>query len=171
MGTSGVYLSMAETKKMIIKDFAFDNDSRKVSVASSANGKGGIWILLDVLEKNINKKYFYIQFVKMSHKNGETFYKYIGYEDGPYNYDVPLNWLNKIVPETNIGKEWVEKVRKYNSFNLIPGMKFKKVDTGDVWTTSFDYSKKFYGVRDPSGKLFKMDKDLLFWYYMEGNLA
>lgn len=169
MGATGVYMSMKETKKMILKDYNFSNDKRIVKTISHANGKGGMWIFLEVDDK-IQGKYFTIEFAKMSHKSGETIYRQYNFEEHPYFYDVPENWLNKVSANSKTGKDWIEKVRKIYSFDLQPGLKFKKSGTEEIWETVYNYSPKFYVVKDPSGKVWKMDKDLLTDYFLRNEL-
>ena len=168
MGTTGIYKSMTETKKMILQDMEYTNASGTVSkVVSSSPGKGGMWILRKITKPD--SEFFYIDFVKMEHKAGMTYYKEIGYDIHPYFYDCPLNWLNKIpAPIENSAKEWIENVKKHHSFNLVRGMTFEHDSRN--WVTCVEWTKKFWTVQRDDGKVFKMNKEMLFDYFLQGKL-
>lgn len=156
MGTTGIECSMIEAKKVVIKDFSFKNENLSSEVLKTAIGKGGIWILRQIESKE-NGKYFTIDFVKMSHEKGWTYYKEINFEMGPYFYDCPISWLDKLTPYSEDGRKWIEKVRKINSLVLVPGIKIVFCKVG--YTLDFVLSPKFWRVTREDGRVFKLSKE------------
>jgi len=87
MGATGVYKSMSETKKMILGDYNFKSEKGVSEVLKHTNGKGGMWILRKISLFEKNKTFLTIDFIKMSHKNGETVYREYNVDSGPCYYD------------------------------------------------------------------------------------
>lgn len=166
MGATGVYQSMAETKKMILRDYSFKNDLLESSVLKNASGKGGMWIFRKIIQPQIEKTFYTIDFIKMSHRNGETVYREYNFESGPCYYDCPIRWLNFIVPETKYGIEWVEKVKKIQDLKIVPGMNVKFGNREFV--TINQMTNKFWCVKSISeNKIYKLDKENIINYLLE----
>lgn len=158
MGTTSVRMSMADTKKMVVKEFCYSNDRIVSKVLSHANGSGGMWILRNVVVIKEMKEYNDIIFVKMEHRNGETSFKEISYEMHPYFFDVPLRWLEQVAPQSKEGIEWCEMVKRIQNVSLSYGIeivfserKFKLLD---------EISKKYWRVQDvDTRKVYKLSKE------------
>ena len=150
MGWDGVYMDVASTKKMILKDMEW----ARSHVLAHANGKGGMWILWE--HRPIDKDpYVTARFVKIEHRKGETTYKQIDIDCHPYYYDCPSSWLTRIRPRGEMGMEWLEKAKKHAhamSIEIKPGMEFKynSVD----WKVEYKYSSQKWACRTSQGKLF-----------------
>ena len=108
MGTTGIPQSMIEAKKTILRDFNFKNDRCESQVLKNRSGKGGMWIFRKIVSKRMENT-FTVDFIKMEHSKGMTYYKEIGFEMHPYFYDCPISWLDHLTPYSETGKEWIEK--------------------------------------------------------------
>lgn len=156
MGATGVYMSMAETKKMILRDMAFTGSKGVYKVIASAGGRGGLWVLREINPFE-GDPFVTATFVKMEHRKGETTYKEIDIDMHPYYYDCPQSWLTRIVPQGEMGMEWLERGKKYAHVKIIeikPGMEFhhNSVD----WKVEYKYSAQFWACRTSQGTLYRV---------------
>lgn len=154
MGWTGVYMDMASTKKMILKDMDFTRSSFTSKVLAHARGNGGMWILREIRE-NGKDPFVTATFVKMEHSKGETTYKEIDIDCHPYYYDCPQSWLTRIQPQGEMGMDWLAKARDYANrmkMEIKAGMHFKY--NWRDWTTEYKYSSHKWACRTSQGKLY-----------------
>ena len=152
MGSTGIMKSMAETKKMLIKDFTFSNEKLTSTVLGQANGAGGMWILQGLEFKDDRGKFTSAIFVMMNHYRGETIYKEISIDSGPSYYDCPESWLNRITPQGEWGIGWMEKARnvhRVKKIQIVPGMKF--TFHGRECETRYKYNTHSWAIMMPEG--------------------
>ena len=162
MGWTGVYMDMASTKKMVLKDMEWSSEKGSSKVLAHANGRGGLWILREIQINKSNEydgrdPYITATFVKMEHKKGETFYKEMDIDVHPYNYDCPSSWLKRIQPQYTMGKEWLEKAVKIADamkIEIVTGMDFTFNNV--KYKSEFKYSSTYWACRTSQGKLFKI---------------
>ncbi len=160
MGATGVYKSMSDTKKMILGDYNFKSEKGISEVLKHTNGKGGMWILRKISLFEKNKTFLTIDFIKMSHKNGETVYREYNFESHPYYYDCPIEWIDMITPESVDGINWVERVKRIQSIKIVPKMQIKFAQKD--FETLYPLTNKFWAVRNLSeNKVYKLDKELI----------
>ena len=151
MGTTGVYMDMASTKKMILKDM----ETPKSHVIAHASGKGGMWVLYYYIDLANGPAYTTARFIKMSHSKGETIYKEIDIDYHPYYYDCPQSWLTRIQPQGEMGMDWLDKAKNYAhmmKMEIKAGMHFKY--NWSDWTTEYKYSSQKWACRTSQGKLY-----------------
>lgn len=154
MGWTGVYMDMASTKKMILKDMDFTRSSFTSKVLAHARGNGGMWILREIRE-NGKDPFVTATFVKMEHKKGETTYKEIDIDCHPYYYDCPSSWLNRIQPQYPSGHEWLAKAKNHAhmmSIEIKAGQTFRHNSVD--WTVEYKYSSQKWACRTAQGKLY-----------------
>lgn len=154
MGTTGVYMDMASTKKMILKDMDFTGLTLTSKVLSHGNGRGGMWILREIHVIGENP-FTTATFVKMGHKDGETYYKEMDIDCHPYFYDCPQSWLARIQPQGQMGMDWLDKAQNYANMmkmEIKAGMQFKY--NWSAWTTEYKYSSQKWACRTSQGKLY-----------------
>lgn len=166
MGTTGIPQSMADTKKMLLKEFSYTNEKCVSEVLKSRSGKGGMWIFRKIVSKEFGE-YFTVDFIKMEHEKGWTYYKEMNYEIHPFYYDCPVSWLDSLKPTSETGIEWIEKVKKIQSIVLKSGMKikFNKME----YELLYELSATFWVVRREDLKVFKLSKENIIHSILEGN--
>jgi len=162
MGTTSIKQSMAETRKMLLREFNFNKDAQNYSnVLASARGKGGFWILRDMsnAEDGVVLSGITATFIKMNFFSGETFYKEIDIEWHPRAYDCPAGWLEQIKVHCEGGMEWMTKARKYH-LSLqkdLSGFKFTMAGVSmaviepmtGIWWKIYDESRgSYHKMRD-----------------------
>lgn len=159
MGATGVYMDMASTKVMILKDMDFCGATCISKVIAHANGRGGLWILREIthINKDPHPNHVYITatFVKMDHRKGETTYKEINIDCHPYYYDCPKSWLTRIQPQGEMGMDWLAKAKDYANrmkMEIKAGMHFKY--NWRDWITEYKYSSQKWACRTSQGKLY-----------------
>lgn len=154
MGWTGVYMDMASTKVMILKDMDFCGATCISKVLAHARGNGGMWILREIRE-NGKDPFVTATFVKMEHKKGETFYEKIDIDYHPYYYDCPQSWLTRIQAQGEMGMDWLAKAKDYANrmkMEIKVGMHFKY--NWRDWTTEYKYSSQKWACRTSQGKLY-----------------
>lgn len=154
MGWTGVYMDLASTKKMILKDMDFTGSSFTSKVLAHARGNGGMWILREIHE-NGKDPFITATFVQMEHSKGETTYKEIDIDCHPYSYDCPQSWLARIQPQGDMGMEWLEKAKNHAlvmSIEIKAGQTFKYNSLD--WTVEYKYSPQKWACRTAQGKLY-----------------
>ena len=157
MGWTGVYMDMASTKKMILKDMDFTGSKGIYKVVGHANGKGGMWVLQEIVffgELPVTP-FITATFVKMDHRKGETTYKEINIDCHPYYYDCPKSWLTRIQPQGEMGMDWLAKAQDYANrmkMEIKAGMHFKY--NWRDWTTEYKYSSQKWACRTSQGELY-----------------
>ncbi len=163
MGATGVFKSMADTKKMILRDYSYNTDKGMSTVLKNRNGKGCMWILRKIHvyhQDEIKKSFLTIDCIVMSHKNGETVYREYNVESGPYYYDCPIEWLDLITVESECGIEWMNKTKRIHNLKIVPNTKFKY--NQKEYETIYPLTNKFWLIRNLSeNKTYKLDKDLI----------
>lgn len=154
MGWTGVYMDMKSTKAMILKDMNYSGATCTSKVIAHANGRGGLWILREIIP--IGKDPFTIAtFIKMSSAKGETTYKEMDIDCHPYAYDCPSAWLNRIQPQYSSGHEWLAKAKNHAhmmSIEIKAGMPF--MYNGIDWKVEYKYSPQKWACRTAQGKLY-----------------
>lgn len=169
MGATGVYMSMADTKKMILRDYSYNTDKGMSTVLKSRNGKGGMWILRKIHlyhGDEVKKSFLTIDFIVMSHKNGETVYREYNVDSGPCYYDCPIEWLDLITVESKFGIDWMNKVKRIHNLKIVPNTKFKF--SQKEFETLYPLTNKFWAVKNLlENKVYKMDKELIMNILLE----
>lgn len=162
MGWTGVYKSLADTKKMILDEMNFAGSKYRSEVLKNATYGREFWILrkLTVLETGL--EFITATFVFISHNKGETTYKEIDIDTHPYYYNCPSSWLDLIAPQGDMGREWLETARNVlnrKNLEIVSGMKFNFNNA--EYTTVEKYSSHFWRVRRNDGMTFKIKTTLI----------
>jgi hypothetical protein len=167
MGTTGIRLSVSDTKEMIVRDYNFKNDNLSSEVLKTSSYGNQFWLLRKIVENG--NEFVTADVVLISHKDGTTHYTEMNIGRVPYYYHCPLEWLKLISQkEDDSILNWKDSVRKYwakKKIEIVPGMKLNFQNNSYIVIEK--YTSHFWTVQRQDGKRFKMKnqfvKDSIVW--------
>jgi len=165
MGYTGIRQSVSATKEMLIREYNYENETRKSEVLKTHSYGSEFWILLKVFDKRTSETIVTADVVVMSHKNGETVYKEMNVCIYPYYYNIPESWLSQLTHAHTSGtsfNEWLSATKEFirrKGLEIVSGFIFEF--NGKNYTTVEKYTNQSWLVKREDGQVFKIKTALI----------